>query len=340
MNRISSFLFIVIMLTIITNVSAQQGALNGLFSVSGTKQVRFSQGNLQYQPSTNTWRFADNQYEIIGNDNNYLSSMYSGWVDLFGWGTSGYKNRYPYNLYEGFSSYDCRNNITNTNYDWGRYNKISNGGNKAGLWRVLTFDEWQYMIDSRPNANLLRGVANVNGINGFILLPDHWTLPSGLKFCPSGARYNDSFSDVNNYNSYEWSKMQAAGAVFLPCAGIYEDKYMRINQYGYYWTGTEKVATEKRAHHFLINEYGGGTSRDLACFQVYKISVRLVQNAAYYQQPYTEQKIQQYKWEKDENLYYGKTVDGDNFINQNWQNFKKIERLRDVNFLNAKKKYK
>ena len=37
-----------------------QGALSGLFSVSATQQVRFSQGNLQYQASTQTWKFAAN----------------------------------------------------------------------------------------------------------------------------------------------------------------------------------------------------------------------------------------------------------------------------------------
>ena len=38
--------------------SAPIGAIDGLFSVSADKQVYFSQGNLQYQPSTATWRFA------------------------------------------------------------------------------------------------------------------------------------------------------------------------------------------------------------------------------------------------------------------------------------------
>ena len=56
------------------------------------KQVYFSQGNLQYQASTNTWRFAENQYDAIGNDNSNISSTNEGWIDLFGWGTSGYNN--------------------------------------------------------------------------------------------------------------------------------------------------------------------------------------------------------------------------------------------------------
>ena len=41
--------------------SVPEGALKGVFSVSSTKKVYFSQGNLQYRASTNTWRFADKQ---------------------------------------------------------------------------------------------------------------------------------------------------------------------------------------------------------------------------------------------------------------------------------------
>ena len=51
----------------IKNYACPTGAINGLFSVSGSRQVYFSRGNLQYQASTNTWRFAEHQYDYIGN---------------------------------------------------------------------------------------------------------------------------------------------------------------------------------------------------------------------------------------------------------------------------------
>ena len=85
---------------------APTGAINGLFSVSATQQVYFSQGNLQYKASTNIWRFAENQWDYVGtqnsgssgtsggtvsgSDNSMISATYEGWIDLFGWGTSGY----------------------------------------------------------------------------------------------------------------------------------------------------------------------------------------------------------------------------------------------------------
>lgn len=40
------------------------GVINALFSVSSTQKVYFSKGNLQYQASTKTWRFAENQIRL------------------------------------------------------------------------------------------------------------------------------------------------------------------------------------------------------------------------------------------------------------------------------------
>ncbi len=81
--------------------SVPEGAINGKFSVASGKQVYFSKGNLQYQASSNTWRFAEHQYDFVGDDTNgnvsvgsdkcnnaLISSSYTGWIDLFGWGTS------------------------------------------------------------------------------------------------------------------------------------------------------------------------------------------------------------------------------------------------------------
>ena len=69
---------------------------HSLFAVSGSKNVRFSQGNLQatYDGSAWTWAFASNQYGCIGNaaantsitGNGTIAG--TGTVDLFGWSTT------------------------------------------------------------------------------------------------------------------------------------------------------------------------------------------------------------------------------------------------------------
>ena len=51
------------------NPATVQGQLSGKFSVSPTKKVSFSQGNLQYNAAQNVWRFATNQYDFVGDAN-------------------------------------------------------------------------------------------------------------------------------------------------------------------------------------------------------------------------------------------------------------------------------
>ena len=79
-KRVMSAALLVLLLNLAgtTNAKAQNnvptGAINGLFSVSENSQVYFSQGNLQYQASTHTWRFAENQWDYVGN--NELGTVY------------------------------------------------------------------------------------------------------------------------------------------------------------------------------------------------------------------------------------------------------------------------
>ena len=198
----------------------KDGALPGKFSIGNNKQIQFSQGNLQYQASTNTWRFAEQQCGIIGEANKNISSSYSGWIDLFCWNTSN-------NPLQLSSNYELDTVFT----DWCK-NKISNGGNKAWLWRTLTPDEWDYLMDRSIDEDGKEGLSfggKVNGISGYIILPDAWATPEGLVI--------DDDDDEISYSQSEWQKMQAAGAVFLPAAGdrSNEDNIEYVGTLGIYW---------------------------------------------------------------------------------------------------------
>lgn len=81
----SIFLYLLLPLAVAAqSVQIQDGAIRAEFSVSDSTKVYFSQGNLQYQASTNTWRFAEHQWDYVGNDNENISEKYAGWIDLFG----------------------------------------------------------------------------------------------------------------------------------------------------------------------------------------------------------------------------------------------------------------
>ena len=220
------------------------GVLPGSFSVSATQQVHFSQGNLQYQARTNTWRFAEHQYDYVGtqtaayegashggnvsgSDNRNISSTYSGWIDLFGWGTGDN----PTLSSDNDSAYG-------TFVDWGS-NPISNGGNTANRWRTLTQAEWEYLLNTRPGALSKRGTGNINGVGGLIILPDNWTLPpSGCTFiCGISSSYSDWTR--NSYTLSQWAQMESAGAVFLPAAGRrFGTNVVDVGSSGYYWSST------------------------------------------------------------------------------------------------------
>ena len=202
------------------------------FSVSATKTVTFSPGNLQYHPANNEWRFAQNQTDYIGEDNAGISAIYNGWIDLFGWGTGNN----PTNNSTDYEDYP-------TFVDWG-VNKI--GNDAPNTWRTLTYEEWKYIINERSNASNLKGVAQVNGVNGLILLPDNWICPSGVTF-KSGFHNNDGieyYADYQTISSSEWTKLEASGAVFLPAAGSRNGSDVGyVQHYGYYWSATESYSS-------------------------------------------------------------------------------------------------
>ncbi len=253
--------------------SNDNGALKAAFSVSADKKVYFSKGNLQYQASTGTWRFAENQYDIIGEDNANISSTYSGWIDLFGWGTSGYNGKNPYMTSTSFSEYgNGINDIAETNYDWGVNNAISNSGDQVGLWRTLTYSEWTYLIDSRANASSKYGVATINNVNGLVLLPDNWTIPTGVTFT-SGASGDYA---QNTYSVNDWAKMEANGAVFFPAMGSRSGTDVDgVGFYGYYWSSSAYGIYGAGYLGFggdYVNTYDGGNRENGQ-------SVRLVQDA-------------------------------------------------------------
>ena len=152
--------------TTLSSGGVPPGIIDGLFTINDRgNQVYFSQGNLQYQASTNTWRFATNQWDYVGDGNENISSSYSGWIDLFGWGTSGYNHGatcyQPWSTNQSSSDYYAYGSSTyNLNdqtckADWG-YNRISNGGNTEHYWRTLTKDEWTYVFDTRSTPSGIR----------------------------------------------------------------------------------------------------------------------------------------------------------------------------------------
>ena len=259
---------ILVALPLVCAYTATAQVLPGVFSVSATKKVMFSKGNLQYNVPNGTWRFAEHQWDYVGgtiddeHDGNVSGSTNDNaagpWIDLFGCST----------WLEG-------GNPTNTSDDNGNYPKLA--GKKPAIgaeWQSPTLEEWQYLISFGDNVNSTRtgkyGEGKVNGVPVVILLPDDWTYPSNLSaestsakdFTPEGSPWD------NVYTADDWAKMEAAGAVFLPAAGgCVGTEVNFVGMGGNYWS---------QESDSVLGFYPGGVGTDNDSYSYYGRSVRLV----------------------------------------------------------------
>lgn len=201
----------------------------GVFSVAEDKQVTFSPGNLQYHPVKDKWEFAPSQLDYIGGANSNVSNTLNAWIDLFGWSTRA--------TYFGVSASDENSYYSGSFVDWGT-NQI--GNDAPNTWRTLTHDEWEYLLNTRTNASSLKGVAQVDGVNGLILLPDNWDCPSGVTFKSGFSNDSGTFGQYQTFTTDQWLLMENTGAVFLPAAGARAGvEVFDVRNDGSYWSATK-----------------------------------------------------------------------------------------------------
>ena len=234
--------------------STEPTPLPGEFSVSSTKKVKFAKGNLQavigtglsdYVATASDWKFAEHQWDYIGNAAGNTSFAVGTTVDFFGWvGAS--------------ASYDSYGLCTNTDYnnayygtgssedlktDWGSIPGVVSSYGSG--WGTLTWNEWNYLFTQRTNASSLYGqcqISTANGtVTGMLILPDDWTKPSNCTVTPGdGAFDRVTYSaTAASGTSNAWVDMEAAGAVFLPASGKRRGVSVKdVGNCGYYWSSS------------------------------------------------------------------------------------------------------
>lgn len=268
------------------------------FSVTASKQVIFAHGNLvvAYRDSgDHEWAFEDHQWDYSFGDGGRDASV--GYqvdgtrISYFGWGTSGIGTaRPPYEI-----------SVTNSLYtwsDWGlHFDDAGNGSNAktdGTCWYTLAQSEWDHLIIGRDNhAGLVgQGRIYIDGedryVNGLIILPDNWALPSGCQFT-SGTNLNftaNSYTTGNTTTGYngKWSDMEAAGAVFLPAAGNrYSLGSVPAWTFGdegyncYYWSSSAYYSSEAYSLYFVNSM---SVDSDNTHYRYQGHCVRLVHNLA------------------------------------------------------------
>ena len=250
---------------IFAEVAATEKKESGVFSISAHKTATFATGNLQHNIGTGEWRFAKQQYQYVGEANiNVGDDNYKGWIDMFGW-SNGDVNKFGVNP-------------SNKNEDY--HGEFVDWGTKMGSeWSTLSRDQWDYLLFRRANYSTLKQIAMVDTILGIMLFPDEWTLPADCNPVVERYTYTEEYPgqwadfefDYNHYTLDQWTKMEAAGAVFLPAAGrrtggfgnkidkdqqtVAEDyrHFNNANFFGYYWTSQMNKNNDKKEAYFVHN---------------------------------------------------------------------------------------
>lgn len=268
--------------------------VSGRFTVDadGT-QVYFANGNVQYRASTSTWRFAEHQYDVIGDGNSSISSTYTGWIDLFGWATSGLKygetftHSQPYTSTSNTNDYKAYDNLSLNLNDNDKDGSADWGGNFREGWFTPSKNQYEYIIGANRKVRFVDAngtihedfrysVVKVGDREGVLLLPDVFQWTSDMGLLP-----NENSTNATSYNTDQFKLIEKAGAVFLPCAGYREGTTYNSPAFADYWTSTHYDDNWCYFFQFLETQTTGrivqinhDTSRSFG------MAVRLVRNAS------------------------------------------------------------
>lgn len=187
-----------------------EGALDGEFSVSASKKVHFSKGNLYWDGDS--FEFESKQY------NYEVSTTHASY---FYWSKDAAVARKS-SRYSDASASDSDVLFTNATATTPKADFTVAG--VTGKFRALSADEWVYLFTGRNNASKLykTGVLfyeNTNATVGreiIVIAPDNYT-------GTIAARYTAS----------EWEVAEEAGLVCLPLAG---HDGIQCNSSAFYWT--------------------------------------------------------------------------------------------------------
>ncbi len=233
--------------TVCQLVELPAGALPGLFSVSATKQIHFSKGNLyaKYEDSKWNWNFYSQQFGYNSLNTGYERSAESGdtEIDTFTWGYDKEKSTDPVgedyvkSHYNQFDELVYDRPSSEGGDDWGvAYCESNNVA--VGTWRTLTTAEWQYLFsydgtedDGTDYSNSIRkdryrlGVTVCGKENCAVFAPDFWDL--------------NAKPLRKSYDSSAWSAAEAEGLVCLPAAGLRsESNIIGVGIGGFYWSSS------------------------------------------------------------------------------------------------------
>lgn len=253
------------------------GALPGKFSVSPTKQVYFSPGNLWADGSDNFYfelaqTHTNNTYQTRASPPPppeppvpALDYWHETHVTNFYWSADA-SEAYVENAPSGGKDSDIF--FTNATPNTPNAGFTVNG--QQGVWRTLSNEEWQYLFSYADKANDTRAglyayCVTVCGSNNCVVL-----YPDGYSKEKVVGTYDTSSYDTEE----EYFAATAEGVVFLPAAGLRTDySVYDIGSKGSYWASTANG--ENYAHCLFFDNVVVAPTNYLG-YRIYGYSVRLV----------------------------------------------------------------
>ena len=242
----------------------------GIFSVSATKKVWIAPGNLIKTDSENTVESGEASYKFeavseMGQTNN---------------GSLGYGSTPTATSARGYFTWDeiLRDGETSDSPREFTVNGVSG-------WRVLTNDEWIYLIDTRT---MNTGVSRYYRVTSTLPLSnppvtfdgtDYYNV-YGLLLPPDGATGDDVAGLSDGATDVDITTYLNKGFVFLPAAGYYfyvtdYSNWNNAGDIGYYWSTTQYLSSNA---YDLIFDSGYVSAGYYGYYKFYYASVRLARD--------------------------------------------------------------
>ena len=236
------------------------------FSVGENRYVLFAPGNLEYNAPIDSFRFAQKDYLPIGDNNKNAGPLYNGWIDLFGWGCSGYLGQAPWMFTQEESGYgppihSGQWSDDTMAWDMGWNNPIYDPNNgvtySSHTWRILSDQEWQYVMSERGENK--SGVVKLVFANKYAicLLPDKFIKTADV----SSSIQNLGFNNIVNIRTEEnYNRLKSSGAVFLPLGYSRSGRYViphNEENNGYYMTSSAPSLKTSKSLLFKVNAANG-----------------------------------------------------------------------------------
>jgi hypothetical protein len=218
---------------------------------------------------TFTWKFAERQWNYVGNAAANTSIIGDGTVstagpvDLFGWSTAA----------TTYGIYNSRDDDYFGDFlEWGDAPGLAEALGSG--WRTLSSAEWTYLLETRDGDRYCK--ATVNSVSGLVIFPDGYSHPSGVTV-PTSVNTPGAGYTSNSWSGTDWTAMEAAGCVFLPGAGqraaVVRHGSRQVGGLGYYYTSTPSGSAAAYYLFFSDNDLYFSPGQ-----RYYGLSVRLVQN--------------------------------------------------------------